>query len=159
MSTPAPPRPHELRLTMRVLARWREASGARPFPRPEEIVAQKFGDDWQNCLMIRVDPMIERSTFAFIGKTLFLGKPVPLEGRTVSACDAGTLLHSATTYLASVIAKRVPISVGGSGTHLGVPILYRSMLMPLSTDGISIDVVLGAANYREVYANLEEHPR
>ena len=157
MTAPPATRPQELRLTMRVLALWREASAGNAFPRPADIVAERFGVDWNNCVLIRVDPAIERSSFLFIGDGLFLGSPRPLEGRPVTACEPGTLLHSATVYLPDVVTKRIPISIGGPGTHHGVPILYRSMLMPLSSDGTVIDGALGAANCREVRASHEEH--
>ena len=38
----------------------------------------------------------------------------------------------------------------------GVGILYRSVLLPLSEDGVTIDHVLGAANYRTLSADEEE---
>ncbi len=69
----------------------------------------------------------------------------------------------ATSYIARVIAKGVPISSGGIGMHQGGPIVYRSILPPLSEGGGKIDGLLGAANYRvipvaEEIHTLREHP-
>ena len=38
-------------------------------------------------------------------------------------------------------------------SYIGVPILYRAALLPLSDDGGAIDHVLGAANHRTLLAD------
>jgi hypothetical protein len=41
----------------------------------------------------------------------------------------------------------------------GIGLLYRSALYPLSQDGVAIDHVLGAANYRPLRENEEQKAR
>jgi hypothetical protein len=43
--------------------------------------------------------------------------------------------------------------IGGVATLNGVGILYRSMLLPLSENGATIDHLLGAASYRSLRSN------
>lgn len=43
--------------------------------------------------------------------------------------------------------------VDGVATLNGEGILYRSVLLPLSGDGVTIDHLLGAANYRALRSN------
>jgi hypothetical protein len=43
--------------------------------------------------------------------------------------------------------------IEGGGTLHGEGILYRSLLLPLSEDGVAVDHVLGAVNYRLLRAD------
>jgi len=147
----------EQRLVLRVLAQWRSLCGATSLPRRAQIDPRVFGRDWGNCLLIDVDPKPERSRFAYVGEKLRDPTWPTLERQSICECQDGTLVHAATFYLARVIAKRVPISTGGVGIHLGVPILYRSILLPLSESGDRIDGMLGAANYREISVTEDIH--
>jgi hypothetical protein len=157
--TTSPPHspPREMRLTMRVLAYWRDICRGRDFPRASDIAPATVGEDWQHCLLIKVEPAAERSTFLFIGPALRVPQEPALEGQPLIQCPRKTLLGQATAYAASVVAKRVPISMGGAAVHLGASILYRSILLPVSTDGETIDGLLGAANFRAVPPNEQEH--
>jgi hypothetical protein len=148
----------EQRLVLRVLGHWRGLCDARSLPRRSQIDPQLFAQDWANCLLIDVDPKPERSRFAFAGANLRDPSWPTLERQSLGECQENTLLHVATHYLARVIAKGVPISTGGVGIHLGVPIIYRSILLPLAENGGRIDGVLGAANFREVPVTENVHP-
>ena len=155
MAPPTPPR--EMRLTMRVLARWREICGEREFPGPSEITAERLGDDWAHCLLIAVDADPERSGFLYVGPGLVVPDSPSLVGSPVVACSRENILGLATAYLGTVLQRRVPVSMSGAGAHLGAHILYRSILLPLSSDGHEIDGLLGAANFRYVRTGEEEH--
>jgi len=140
----------EQRLVLRVLAQWRSLCGAKSLPRRAQIDPQVFGQDWGNCFLLDVDPQPERSRFAYVGEKLRDPTWPTLERQSIGECQESTLLHASTFYLARVIAKAVPISTGGVGVHLGAPIVYRSILLPLSEGGSRIDGMLGAANFREI---------
>src|SRR5689334_11540418 len=156
MARPNPAPAREMRLTMRVLGQWREAAGDRRFPRRADLTPARLGQDWQNCLLIAVDPVPERSSLLYVGENL-RPQGIACEGRCLADCAEDTILHRATTYLARVLGKRVPISVGGAATHLGAPIVFRSVLLPLSETGDVIDAVFGAANYRTIALTDEVH--
>jgi hypothetical protein len=52
-----------------------------------------------------------------------------------------------------VVSARRGLVVDGVATLNGVGILYRSMLLPLSEDGVTIDHLLGAVSYRALRSN------
>lgn len=139
----------EHRLVLRVLARWKELRGERELPSRGEIEGAWFGEDWPACFMIDVASPVERSPFSYIGDELRLAGWDGL-GQPAAECPPGTLLGAATAYLARVVDKGVPISIGGRAHHLGQPILFRSIIMPLSGDDGRIGALLGAANFRAV---------
>jgi hypothetical protein len=138
----------EQRLTMRALGHWRDAQGERLFPRLADIDPARLGDDWHYCLLIRLATPIERSSFLHVGRQLCVPTGSPFEGRCLKECPQQTVLAQATSYVSAVINKRVPVSIGGTTTHEGVLVLYRSILTPLSDDGTAINAIFGAANYR-----------
>jgi hypothetical protein len=148
----------EQRLVLRVLAQWRALCCDKTLPRRSQIDPQLFAQDWANCLLIDVDPKPERSRFAFVGDNLRDPNAPTSERQSLGECPENTLLHVVTHYLARVIAKGVPISTGGVGIHLGVPIVYRSILLPLAENSGRIDGVLGATNFRELPVTEDVHP-
>jgi len=148
----------EKRLTMRALGHWRDAQGERLFPRLADIDPVRLGDDWHNCLLLRLATPVERSRFLHVGRQLCVAAGAPLEGRCLEECPPQTVLAQAASYVAAVIDRRVPVSIGGTTLHEGVQVLYRSILTPLSEDGTTIDAIFGAANYRVAPASDEGVP-
>ena len=73
------------------------------------------------------------------------------DGRLPSATRsrAGVLLSLAP----QVVSRRRGLMIDGMATLHGVGILYRSVLLPLSEDGATIDQVLGTASYRSLRSN------
>ncbi len=148
----------EQRLVLRVLSRWRSLCRGSTLPRRSQIDPQLFGQDWANCLLIDIDPRLERSRFAAVGENLRDPNWPTLERQSLAECQESTLLYVATSYAGRVLAKGVPISIGGIGIHLGLPIVYRSILLPLAEGEGRIDGMLGAANFREIPVTEEIHP-
>lgn len=148
----------EQRLVLRILAQWRSLCRDGALPRRSQIDPQLFGQDWANCLLIDVDPKLERSRFAFVGENLRDPSWPTLDRQSLSECQESTLLYVVTSYASRVLAKGVPISTGGVGIHQGEPIVYRSILLPLAESGGRIDGMLGAANFREIPVTEDIHP-
>ncbi len=157
MNHPVRAMEREQRLTMRVLAHWRAFAAGNEFPRRAQIDAQRIGQDWSYCLMIDLDPDLARSRFSFVGDQLRDPSWPIFERQYVTDCLENTLLHLATSYLDRVVSRRSAISAGGTGIHLGTPIIYRSILMPLSEGDGRIDGIFGAANYREIPGGENVH--
>jgi hypothetical protein len=137
----------ERRLVHRILRRWESARGALPFPAREEIDAAAMGDDWPSCFVLDLDGA-DGPHFVHVGDALEATSWNP-PVRTLSTCPDGTILKMATAFLLRIVEKRIPISIGASGQHLGRTVLFRAILLPLSRDRARIDGLLGAANFRE----------
>ena len=101
-----------------------------------------LGADWANCLLIAVRSPIQLSHFVSVGNNL--------SGMRCPHNDlAGVLL----SHLPRVLSERRCLMIEGRATFRGSGVLYRSALFPLSEDGVAIDHVLGAANYRPLLEN------
>lgn len=130
------------RLVDRVLRLWKEMAHQEPLPRRDQIEPAMLGVDWLNCLVIAVKSPVRLSTFVYAGENLSFTR-CPDEGL------AGVLL----SHLPQVLSERRCLMVEGITRLCDLDILYRSGLYPLSEDGILIDHVLGAANYRPLGKN------
>jgi hypothetical protein len=135
----------ERRLVWRVARHWIEIARTGRLARRDEIDAHVLGDDWPNCLLIAVQSPIERSHFVSVGVNL-----------AVALCPTDTLAGVLLSRLSRVVAARRGAIIEGGAMLGGVGILYRSILLPLSENGVTIGYVLGAANYRTLSADEEE---
>jgi hypothetical protein len=139
----------EKRLVLRILAYWREVQGDRRFPKPNEISEAHLGDDGQFCFRLAVGADASEPLFVSVGE-FFRGQMPNVVGSAISACPSGSLIAAATGSVNDVLSRGVPVSIGGVATNGGQPVLFRSILLPMSSDGVVIDEVLGAANCRPV---------
>ena len=130
------------RLIDRVLRLWTEKARGQGFPRRDQIEPSKLGIDWANCLVIAVRSPVELSYFVAVGVNLSFAYS-PKESL------AGVLL----SHLPQVLSERRCLMIEGRARFRDADILYRSALYPLSHDGVAIDHVLGAANYRALHEN------
>ncbi len=136
----------ERRLVWQVLRHWTEMVRGRGCPRRDEIDPWVLGEDWANCLLIAAQSPVELSHFITVGENL-----------AVALCPKDTLAGVLLSHLPQVLSARRCVIVEGAATLGGAPILFRSALLPLSEDGMTIDHVLGAANHRALRAG--EAPR
>ena len=139
----------ERRLIFRVLRHWTEMAIAQRFPRKENIDPWLLGDDWTNCLLLKIGPDVEDSTFYAVGTNL-LPPGQSLDGASISHRPDGTVLADLLTMLRRCISTAAPIIVERTTTNFGMPIMYRGILMPLSEDGQTVDTIFGAANFKKI---------
>ena len=103
-----------------------------------------LGEDWVNCLIIAVQSPVRLSYFVDVGNNL-----------SMMRCPNNSLAGVLLSHLPQVISERRCLMIEGRAALNGLGVLYRSALYPLSEDGVAIDHVLGAANYRLLRKNEE----
>jgi hypothetical protein len=145
----------ERRLTTRVLEKWKTLAQDGRLPRRAEVVPETFGKDYPNCLLIELAPDLTSSHVLYVGDVLLPDGP-PEARPLLSDHPENSLLRLATAKISAVVAKRAPVTFGGTGVRNVTAILYRAILLPLSDDGETIDHVIGAINFKEISA-VEEY--
>ena len=130
------------RLIDRVLRLWTDMARGQGFPRLDQIEPSKLGIDWANCLVIAVQSPVQLSCFVAVGVNL-----------SFAHCPNENLAGVLLSHVPQVLSERRCLMIEGRARLRDTDILYRSALYPLSDDGIAIDHVLGAANYRPLREN------
>jgi hypothetical protein len=130
------------RLVDRVLRFWIESARGGRFPSRDQIEPSMLGEERANCLVIAVQSPVEFSYFVAIGENL-----------SFAHCPNDSLAGVLLSHLPQVVSERRCLMIEGHATLRDIGILYRGALYPLSDDGVVIDHVLGAANYRPVGEN------
>jgi hypothetical protein len=92
--------------------------------------------------VIAVQSPVEFSYFLAVGENL-----------SFVHCPNDSLAGVLLSHLPQVVSERRCLMIEGRATFCDIAVLYRSALYPLSEDGVAIDHVLGAANYRRLGEN------
>ncbi len=137
----------ERRLVFRVRHHWQEMVTGRHFPRLRDIDPWLVGDDWANCMLLKLDPDAAHASFRVVGANLVQPAGI-LDGAPISTCPAETILAAMLAVLPRCLADAAPLTLSGAAPHGGTRVLYRCVLLPLSEDDRRIDGVFGAANFR-----------
>ncbi len=145
--------PMERRLVLRLLGYWRGLGDGERLPSESEIDPKAIQDMWPCCAVLDVAGKETDPEFTYVG-TALAEAGAELAGRKLSDAPVDTLVSRGFDYFHEVLAKKVPICFGGEFVNQrGVKVLYRSVILPLSHDGVNINRLLCAANCREVAAD------
>jgi hypothetical protein len=137
---------HERRAIMRVYSAWKKIAGSG-FPKCSQIDPSAFGADWPNCLIIELDSSASRSHFSYLGSALHDEGALPFGKKSISECREGTVLELVARHVSHALLNKEPVGFGGTASHNGRDILYRTILLPLSETGERIDGLLAAITY------------
>lgn len=140
----------ERRLVLRLLAHWRTLCDDRDYPSFFDLDPSAIPEMWENCFVLEIFKDEDEPRYRAMGAGLAAHVDFSLIGEPISKAPDKSLLGVAISFLDEVLRKGVPISRGddffkGDGTK----VLFRSILLPMSDDGDTVNGILGAVNYRE----------
>ncbi|HST35725.1 MAG TPA: hypothetical protein VLK25_03745 [Allosphingosinicella sp.] len=153
---PAMERPPEIgvderRMHVRAYNYWVSLLGGRAYPSIQDVDPSTIEDFGPHSVLLdfsrdQADPEI-----AFLGRALRIECGLDAAIRHISEVPSRSLLSRLTDHYLQIIANCAPIGfeaefVGQRGHNT----LYRGILMPLSSDGESIDFIYGVINWKEL---------
>ena len=134
----------ERRLNRRIYNYWEVKRGGAGFPMPAEVKADELGEDWPFCFILDISASFGFPKFDFLGAELAKFSGVFLSGRNDWT---STVLDKATEQVGRVVESSGPVFCDDELTLFdGRRLLFRSVLLPLSADSMTITHLLGAAN-------------
>jgi hypothetical protein len=140
----------ERRMVLRVLDHWRKLGSEDAMPTAAAVDPMKI-PDWPCCFLLDVGNHPDDPVFTDVGRMVVDDCGCDIRGLALSQVPRDTLADRATQYWRRVIAKRVPISMGGDFIHQrNCHVLFRSILLPLQGDDERLVALLGAVNCRDV---------
>lgn len=138
----------ERRFVLRLLDYWQIVRGDREFPHPEEMDLSDCDLDMSSLAMVDVGFRPELSVFRFIGTQISPPGWGNGTGRQVRDIPVETPLFELFRHFSRITDRPVPMSFGEIFQIQGEPALGRTVLLPLSEDGVRITQVLGGISYR-----------
>jgi hypothetical protein len=156
---PAIERPPEIgiderRMHVRAYNYWVSLLNGRPYPSINDVDPHTIEDFGAHSVLLdfSVDP--QDPEIAFLGRTLREECELDPSIRQISQVPTRSLLSRLTDHYMQIIANRAPIGFEAEFlSHRGHNTMYRGILMPLSSDGESIDFIYGVINWKELADN------
>ncbi len=136
---------NERRLVHRILSYWRDLAPDGKLPSVSSVQAAGLSKLWPACFILDVGGLTP--VFSYLGEVHIAHHGSDLTGRSIEEAGADTLLGCSVEYLDEILSVKIPITYGGTFTGGdGQPVPYRSIMLPLSDDGETINAILGGAN-------------
>jgi len=141
----------ERRMVYRLLSYWRTLSVDDEIPLLDSVDPEAIPDIWECSFVLDVSGHQHDPVIRFLGPKIGVHSDMTLVGTAISNVPKRTLLSMAVSYVPEVLRKEIPICRGGEFVRVdGSRLLYRSIVLPMSTNGRSVNFLLGCANYRIV---------
>ncbi|MGZ8360873.1 MAG: PAS domain-containing protein [Allosphingosinicella sp.] len=141
----------ERRMHVRAYNYWVSLLNGRPYPSINDVDPHTIEDFGGYSVLLDFSVDQKDPEIAFLGRELRAESGVDQSIRNISQIPARSLLSRLTDHYMQIIANRAPIGfeaefVGQRGANT----MYRGILMPLSSDGESIDFIYGVINWKEL---------
>ncbi len=153
---PAMERPPEIgvderRMHVRAYNYWVSLLDGRPYPSIQDLDPHNIDDFGPYSVILDFSRNPEDPEIVFLGRELRTECELDGEYRCISDVPNRSLLSRLTDHYMQIIGNCAPIGfeaefVGQRGCNT----LYRGILMPLSSDGESIDFIYGVINWKEL---------
>ena len=141
----------ERRMHVRAYNYWVSLLDGRAYPSVEDVEPEKLEDFGPHSVLLDFSTGSENPAVVFIGRAL--REECGLDGgiRFISDVPGRSLLSRLTDHYLQIIANCAPIGFEAEFvSQRGLNTMYRGILMPLSSDGDTIDFIYGVINWKEV---------
>jgi hypothetical protein len=141
----------ERRMHVRAYNYWVSLLDGRAYPSIEDLDPETLGDFGGNSLLLDFTAGIENPAITFLGEALRRECDLPVGIASTRDIPSRSLLSRLTDHYLQIIANRAPIGFEAEfENERGSSLMYRGILMPLSSDDDTIDFIYGVINWKEV---------
>ena len=141
----------ERRMHVRAYNYWVSLLNGRAYPSVEDVDPDTLHDFGPHSVLLDFSAGSDNPAVVFIGRAL--REECGLDGniRSIGDVPSRSLLSRLTDHYLQIIANCAPIGFEAEFvSQRGLPTMYRGILMPLSSDGDTIDFIYGVINWKEV---------
>lgn len=141
----------ERRLQMRAYHFWVSLLRGRLLPSPADLDVARLDGLGPNAMLVTLGPRGVGWRLRFVGGRLRAEAGVPAGDVPLRKVPAGTVLARLIERIDDVVARRAPVRLEAEfRSARGRETLCRGVLMPLSSDGETIDALFGVINWKEI---------
>lgn len=145
----------ERRMQVRAYNHWASLLGDRMFPDIEDLDPANLPDFGPHSVLLDFSYGIDNPGVRYLGAKL--AQECSAHGVITRLSDVPprSLLSRITDHYMQILANQAPIGFEAEFVnHAGVPILYRGILLPLSSNDETIDFIYGVINWKEMADQL-----
>ncbi|WP_086737864.1 hypothetical protein [Erythrobacter colymbi] len=145
----------ERRMQVRAYNHWAGLLGDRMFPHIDDLDPANLPDFGPHSVLLDFSYGIDNPGVRFLGEKL--AQECSAHGVITRLSDVPprSLLSRITDHYMQILANQAPIGFEAEFVnHAGVAILYRGILLPLSSDDQTIDFIYGVINWKEMADQL-----
>ncbi len=141
----------ERRMHVRAYNYWVSLLDGRDYPSISDVDPHTIEDFGPNSVLLDFSKSEHDPGIAFLGTALRAECALERDIQAISQVPARSLLSRLTDHYLQIIANRAPIGFEAEFvSDLGKNMLYRGILMPLSSNGEAIDFIYGVINWKEM---------
>jgi hypothetical protein len=141
----------ERRMHVRAYNHWVSLLDGRAYPLIDDLDPANIEDFGPHSVLLDFSGSAEDPEVCFLGRSLRAECALDSNIRRISEVPTRSLLSRLTDHYLQIIANCAPIGFEAEYVNRrGVNTLYRGILMPLSSDGESIDFIYGVINWKEL---------
>ncbi len=141
----------ERRMHVRAYNYWVSLLAGRAYPSIQDVDPHNIEDFGPHSVLLDFSKSHENPKIAFLGRALRIECGLDAAIRHIGEVPSRSLLSRLTDHYMQIIANCAPIGFEAEFVgQRGYNTLYRGILMPLSSDGESIDFIYGVINWKEL---------
>ena len=141
----------ERRMHVRAYNYWVSLLGGRAYPSIQDVDPHNIEDFGPHSVLLDFSKSAEDPEIVFLGRALRAECGIDSTIRRISEVPSRSLLSRLTDHYLQIIANSAPIGFEAEFVgQRGYNTMYRGILMPLSTDGETIDFIYGVINWKEM---------
>jgi hypothetical protein len=141
----------ERRMHVRAYNYWVSLLGGRAYPAIQDVDPHNIEDFGPHSVLLDFSRSTEDPEIVFLGRALRAECGLDATIRRISEVPSRSLLSRLTDHYLQIIANSAPIGFEAEFVgQRGYNTMYRGILMPLSTDGETIDFIYGVINWKEM---------
>ena len=139
----------ERRMHVRAYNYWVSLLDGRDYPSIEDLEPADLSDFAAHSVLLDFTGGREDPATSYIGAAVREECGLADNVQTISDIPSRSLLSRLTDHYLQIIANRAPVGFEAEFVNqTGVPICYRGILMPFSSDGDTIDFIYGVINWK-----------
>ncbi|MCI5049060.1 MAG: PAS domain-containing protein [Rickettsiales bacterium] len=138
----------EQRMTFRLLSYWQRVRGDKSFPSLADIAITDIEEMYHQTFVISLGDHEDEHMFEYFGPELASKFGDDYTGQYVIDSMNDASVYNTIGFYDRVLEARGPVSESSEFFLEGNEVRYRTLLLPLSSDDISIDYIIGTTNYK-----------
>lgn len=141
----------ERRMHVRAYNYWVSLLDGRAYPSIEDLDPATLDDFGPHSVLLDFTKGSANPGIAFVGRALREQSDLDAGTDNLNAVPSRSLLSRLTDHYLQIIANCAPIGFEAEFvSYKGLNTMYRGILMPLSSDGETIDFIYGVINWKEL---------